>query len=228
MISSPYFNYVCKSCQDKNDTNNELLKKINEIHQSVCIKKTYASVASPSNEISLINNSILKISKSLDQNTDIVIDNLLDSDRNDDKLKELVNKLLTTSNLKPDSIIKLKPVSNKKIICTFKDTTSASSFLSSRQTLKSKFPELNKAFIRPSLDSNDMRRHKILYHAVKNNLIESTKTIKCVFNYFSNTFELRYFLNSKIDWHTSFDYSCYEEWNISYNKYISSIKTSSN
>ena len=45
---------------------------------------------------------------------------------------------------------------------------------------------------------DEISRDIILFHAIKINL--TTPNIKCKFDNFKNTFELRYLANSKSDW----------------------------
>ena len=56
ILSSPYFKFNCKTCIVK--PIDELTSKINDIHDVVCIKKTYATVAAPSIDIAKISHTM--------------------------------------------------------------------------------------------------------------------------------------------------------------------------
>ena len=56
ILSYPYFKFNQKPCIAK--PIDELTSKINDIHDVVCIKKTYATVAAPSIDIAKISHTM--------------------------------------------------------------------------------------------------------------------------------------------------------------------------
>ena len=83
--------------------------------------------------------------------------------------------------------------------------------------------DLYNSFIRTSLYEISIERHQILYHVVKNKLIKNKKSIKCIYNSRSNSYELRYIINDKIDWNMSISEDNFSVWKLSYITYKNSI-----
>ena len=83
--------------------------------------------------------------------------------------------------------------------------------------------DLQNSFIRTSLDEISLERHLILYHVVTNKLIKSKTIIKCIYNSISNSYELRYIINNKIDWNMSIGEDNFSVWKLSYINYRNSI-----
>ena len=76
--------------------------------------------------------------------------------------------------------------------------------------------DIQNSFIRISLDEISLERHQIFYHVVKNKLIKIKKIIKCFYNSRSNSYELRYIINNKIDWNMSIGEDNFSLWKVIY------------
>ena len=81
-------------------------------------------------------------------------------------------------------------------------------------------------YIRAERCITERTHGRVLFHANKFNL--APPNVKCTFNNYTNSFELRHFTNSKIDWNNNPIYilnDTYNTWSTSYNTYKLNIKS---
>ena len=149
----------------------------------------------------------------------IVIENIRKLNSNNN----IINSMFTQMQLNTNLISKVK-YNLKNIEISFNSHYAQSIFISSIHCLKQSV--YSKLFIRKSVDNKTLIHGKILYHAIKSKYVLYHK---CVFNRFSNTYELRS-INShtkRIDWSVNpllISDDNIEKYKNSYNSYISNIQ----
>ena len=149
----------------------------------------------------------------------IVIENIRKLNSNNN----IINSMFTQMQLNTNLISKVR-YNFKNIEISFNSHYAQSLFISSIHCLKQSV--YSKLFIRKSVDNKTLLHDKILYHSIKSKYVLYHK---CVFNRFSNTYELRS-INShtkRIDWSVnplSISDDNIEKYKNSYNNYISNIQ----
>ena len=81
-------------------------------------------------------------------------------------------------------------------------------------------------FTRISLPNSEIIRKKILYHAIKSNMLDSN--IKLVVNKFTMKYELHKLVDNKIEWHSKIPEVDYEKWSTSFITYQKSFSSNDN
>ena len=141
-----------------------------------------------------------------------------------EKSREFLLELLTYINI-PTHALKSYNFSNATVIIFFNTPSQCSYFYSKIPFIRSN-SIYNHLYIRAERSNTERTRGRVLFHATKSNLAPSN--VKCTFNNFTNSFELRYFTNSNIDWNNNPVYisnDTYNTWSTSYNTYKLHIKS---
>ena len=171
---------------------NMLLSKITEISELIVVIKSYANVTS--NVTSNVTTSdtftdnLVKsvniIKNNMDSNNEIIIHNI--NIPNNDKtnfFKYLVHIICKTLDrpINKSCVLSIVQLSFNKLKLILDNVVSKKLILLNVNRL-CRLRDLQISFIRTSLDEISLERHQILYHVVKNKLINSKKSIKCIYN----------------------------------------------
>ena len=135
-----------------------------------------------------------------------------------EKSREFLLELLTYINI-PTHALKSYNFSNATVIIFFNTSSQCSYFYSKIPFIRSN-SIYNHLYIRAERSITERAHGRVLFHATKSNLAPSN--VKCTFNDYTNSFELRHLTNSKIDWNKNPIYisnDTYNTWSTSYNAY---------
>ena len=248
VFSSPNFKFLCPSCLDKphtestdhgNEINKESLKPIDTTITNLKIElsklnSTCSDLVTSFNNIksfdktktyseSLMSKSLVnQISKQITIDTNLKFNFIVFNIDSIEKLNVLLPQLnisLTTIDI---TKLNTKNITAFKVSFKLSSTPSIKDIMDKLFKLSKCTDDYSKVFIRPDENYDDRTRRLILNLGSKS----FTNTVKCVFNYKSLTYELRYFniVNDKsiINWNkpVSFHESDYDKWS---NLYFKSI-----
>ena len=135
-----------------------------------------------------------------------------------EKSREFLLELLTYINI-PTHALKSYNFSNATVIIFFNTPSQCSYFYSKIPFIRSN-SIYNHLYIRAERSITERTHGRVLFRSTKSNLAPSN--VKCTFNDYTNSFELRHLTNSKIDWNKNPIYisnDTYNTWSTSYNAY---------
>ena len=138
--------------------------------------------------------------------------------RPSEKSREFLLELLTYTNT-PTYALSSNNCVGSTVIMFFNTPSQCSYFYSKIPFIRSN-SIYNHLYIRAERSNTERTRGRVLFHATKSNLAPSN--VKCTFNNYTNSFELRYFTDSNIDWNNNPSYILnytYNTWSTSYNTY---------
>ena len=141
-----------------------------------------------------------------------------------EKCREFLLELLTYINI-PTYAFKSYTFSNATVIIFFNTPYQCSYFYSKIPFIRSNLI-YNYLYIRAERSTTERTRGRVIFHAIQSSICPSN--VKCTFNNYTNSFELRHLTNSKIDWNTNQIYisnDIYNTWSTSYNTYKLNIKS---
>ena len=143
---------------------------------------------------------------------------VIDYIRPSDKSREFLLELLTYTNTPTYALSSYNCVGSTVIM--FFNTPSQCSYFYSKIPFIRSNSIYNHLYIRAERSVTERTCVRVLFHATKSNLAPSN--VKCTFNNYTNSFELRHFTNSNIDWNNNPIYisnDTYNTWSTSYNTY---------
>ena len=144
--------------------------------------------------------------------------------RPSEKSREFLLELLTYTNTPTYALSSYNFVGSTVIM--FFNTPSQCSYFYSKIPFIRSNSIYNHLYIRAERFNTERTRGRVLFHALQSNLAPSN--IKCTFNNFTNSFQLRHITNSNIDWNNNPIYisnDTYNTWSTSYNTYKLHIKS---
>ena len=76
-----------------------------------------------------------------------------------------------------------------------------------RCALGEKQTDLANVYLRPSHPKSTRDHRNVLFYAASHETFDPDKTVKCVYSSYSETFELRYIIDGRVDWNTAIPFS---------------------
>ena len=96
---------------------------------------------------------------------------------------------------------------------TFMTEAAQDAALSDKSCLREE-TDLANVYIRPSHPKSTRDHINVLFYAASHETFDPNKIVKCVFSSYSETFELRYIIDGRVDWNTAIPFSevTYASW----------------
>ena len=89
---------------------------------------------------------------------------------------------------------------------TFMTEAAQDAALSEKSCLRDE-TDLANVYLRPSHPKSTRDHRNVLFYAASHETFDPDKTVKCVYSSYSETFELRYIIDGRVDWNTAIPFS---------------------